>query len=271
MFDSFLYCLIPVTILAGAVGTYYIYYPRKVNNIAVNFSWNISRMYVECLEISETIGKIINNLDDICDECGYLADSEGCSNGETDEETDEEPVESIESVPVKSKLSLIYYNNKTETCFLSDSIDDVIVEDMLGKSPSIIFIKSDSNGKLFYKRTTEPNQDDIIEPFQENPFLQVEYIIKSDNAFDGVDTIHDIHQYLSGFYINGNTILDRTFLEWYLSYYYDISCAKEYILRIIDKDIKMFEMSSDKKVVLDDNTYVVTDIPTINISCEAES
>lgn len=267
MFDNFLYCLFPVTILAGAVGTYYIFYPRKINNIAVNLSWNISRMYIECLDVSETIGKIINNLDDICDESGYLADSEGGSDGGTDEETDEEGVKPVETVPVKSKMSLIYYNNKTETCFLSDSIDDAIIKDILSKLPSIIFIKSEIDGKLFYKRTIEPNKDDIIEPFQENPFLQVEYIIKN----NGVDVIHDIHQYLSGFYINGNTILDREFLEWYLSYYYDMSCAKEYILRIIDKDIKMFDMSSDKKVVLNDNAYVVSDIPIIDISCEVES
>lgn len=253
MFDNFLYCLIPVTILAGTVGTYYLYYPRKINNMAVNLSWNISRMYIDCLEVSETIGKIINNLDDICDESGYLADSDNTTEEETDGETSENETEGISEDISGGNISLIYYSNKTETCFLSDSIDDTIVKDVLSKSPGIIFIKSEIDGKPFYKRTIEPNKDDIIEPFEENPFLQVEYIIKG----DGADTIHDIHKYLNGFYINGNTILDREFLEWYLSYYYDMSCAPEYILRIIDKDIKMFDITPDNKIVLNDKTYVV--------------
>lgn len=259
MFDNLIYYAFPVSILAGAVGIYYIYYPPKINNIAVNLSWNISRMYIECCDASNSLGNIINKLNEICDESGYLADSEGDS--EEDTYVEEDPL-----IPVKSKISLIYYSNKTETCFLSDNIDDVIVKDVLSKFPSIIFVKSEIDGKLFYKRTMEPNKDDIIEPLKDNPFLQVEYIIKE----DGEDKIHDIHQYLNGFYINGNTILDRDFLEWYLSYYYDLTCAQEYILRIIDKDINMFDINSDKKVVLKDGTYVVTDIPVIDISGETE-
>tara|TARA_B110000046_G_scaffold185854_2_gene229871 strand:- start:6465 stop:7226 length:762 start_codon:yes stop_codon:yes gene_type:complete len=253
MFDYFLYYAISITVLGGALGTYYIYYPRKVNNMASNLSWNISRMYVDCIDASDSLGKIINNLNEICDESGYLADSEGDSDESTYVEEDQ--------------ISLISYSNKTEACFLSDNIDDAIVEEVLSKSPSIIFIKRKLGDKIFYKRTIKPIKDAIFIPFQDNPFIQVEYIVKE----DGEDKIHDIHQYLNGFYINGNTILDREFLEWYLSYYYDMNCAKEYILRIIDKDIKMFDMSSDKKVVLNDNAYVVTDIPTINISGETES
>lgn len=257
MFDSFLYYAIPVTILAGAIGTYYIYYPRKINNIAVNLSWNVSRMYIECLDASESIGKIITNLNEICDESGYLADSEGDS--EEDSKSEEDPYNKEEHI------SLISYSNKTETCSISGSIDDVIVKDVLSKSPSIIFIKSEIDGKPFYKRTIDPNKDAAFVPFPDNPFLQVEYIIKGDDE----DVIHDIHKYLNGFYINGNTILDREFLEWYLSYYYDMSCAKEYILRIIDKDIKMFDITSDKKIVLNDDTYVVTD-KTIELSGETK-
>ena len=214
----------------------------------------MSRLYIDCLDVQESITTILKNIgiidenDNIDD--GYLADDE------EDDETMQRP-RNIEQ-------NLVYYNREDKLCFISDIVNNNTITEALKKIPSIIFIKNTVGKEDFYKRTLTPSKtDSSFDVFGEKPFIQVEYI-------ENGDTIYDIHKYLTGFYVNGNTILDRVFLEWYLSYFYDKNCAKDYILRIIDKDINMFDITPDQTIILRNDMYEVSKFENNSISTSSE-
>ena len=239
--------MLPATLVVCATGTYYIYNKGRVTTALTNASWEMSRLYIDCLDVQESMATILKNAGIINKPTdGYLADDEA-------EDSEEEAY----AVPKKVngiEQNLVYYNREDKLCFISDTINNNTITEALKKSPSVIFIRNTVGGEEFYKRTLTPSKKDgTFDVFVERPFIQVEYIEKGGN-------VYDIHKYLSGFYVNGNTILDRVFLEWYLSYFYDKNCTDDYLLRIIDKDINMFEITSDQTVVLRNDMYEITEV-----------
>lgn len=244
MFDTFLYYfMLPTTVFVCAAGTYYVFNKESVNTTIANVSWEMSRLYIDCVDIQESIkttlikNGILNDEND-----GYIADDE-----DSDESEDNSQPQGIEQ-------NLVYYNRDDKLCFISDSVNEKTVSEALRRTPSIIFIRNTICHEEYYKRTLAPsNKDSYSDVFFEKPFIQVEYIE------EGGD-VYDIHKYLTSFYINGNMILDRVFLEWYLSYFYDKKCSEKYTLRIIDKDINMFDVNSDQTILLRNDMYEVTKI-----------
>ena len=71
--------------------------------------------------------------------------------------------------------------------------------------------------------------------------------------------------------LNGNTILDRDFLEWYLEQFYSISNVNEYELRIFDKDVNMFTLQSDQSIKIVDNAYTIVSKEDIDKEDEKEA
>ena len=91
------------------------------------------------------------------------------------------------------------------------------VEDKI--KPSIMFIKNKIGKEEYYKRTTSPRETDTVyNTLAEKLFIQVEFVTKDTN---GKEKVIDIHSNLTSFYVNGNVILDKNFLEWYLGQYYE--------------------------------------------------
>ena len=128
--------------------------------------------------------------------------------------------------------------------------EEVVINKITEKTnPSIMFIRTTVNDKNYYKRTTDPVKKNTTHlTMTIKPFIQVELIRDGEEALD-------IHSDLGAFYINGNKILDRTFLEWYLNYFYTVKDIKEYELRIFDKDVNMFTLKSDQAIYLENDTY----------------
>lgn len=83
----------------------------------------------------------------------------------------------------------------------------------------------------------------------EKPFIQI--LLHNDKKSI------DINEYLDAFYVNGNQILDITFLKWYLYYYYNITLDNDYKLDIIDSNIKMHELKKYDSVLFTNNTYEI--------------
>jgi hypothetical protein len=128
-----------------------------------------------------------------------------------------------------------------------------------------MFVSTEINETKYYKRTDDPLKSDTeYITFTSKPFVQVEYV-----ASEGADPL-DIHEQLTGFYINGNTILDATFLRWYLSFYYDKTLSDNYILRIFDKDVTLFTVGPEEGIELKDNTYVKYNIKKVDAESEKE-
>ena len=85
----------------------------------------------------------------------------------------------------------------------------------------------------------------------EKPFVQVELVQK--------DSTLDIHDKLNDFYVSDNVILDKSFLKWYVGHFFDTELEEDYILKIFDKDVNLFEMNSEQMVKLSKDGYKVMD------------
>ena len=101
------------------------------------------------------------------------------------------------------------------------------------------------------------DEDELDIETIEKQFIQVEYITEDEN---GNEKIVDIHSNLGNFYVRGNIILDRYFLEWYLETFYNIKVTSDYKLRFFDKDVNMFTLSTNNAIILSNNTYTKIDI-----------
>ena len=67
-----------------------------------------------------------------------------------------------------------------------------------------------------------------------------------------------IHKNLTGFYIQGNKLLDTPFLKWYMNEFYSTNLDGKYTIHIIDTDINMLKLNSDEHIKLkEEKAYAV--------------
>lgn len=71
-------------------------------------------------------------------------------------------------------------------------------------------------------------------------FLNVQLINGEDNL--------DLNHILNKYYVVGNKIMDKSFLEYILSENYDVPLVENYKLTMIDKDILMFDIDNSKGI-----------------------
>lgn len=231
MFETlYYYFLLPLSVVAGAAGVYYVLEPNGAKRIFVKTSWNMSKAYFTC----QIWGNKISNFLDVENED---------DNSDTDFESDDED-------PMKQ--TVVLYDSKDDNNYITDEINDELKTLIKNISPSIMFITTKIKDVIYYKRTDDPFLSDTeYETFTDKPFVQVEYIEGGNDD----DKVLDIHSNLTGFYINGNIILDKEFLEWYLPNYYQRSLGDGYSLRIFDKDVTLFTISGDQGIKLENNGY----------------
>ncbi len=78
----------------------------------------------------------------------------------------------------------------------------------------------------------------------DKPFIQVELCQNDEKT--------SIHKNLEGFYLEDNTLLDESFLEWYVKTFYAIILDDDYNLSVIDSDVNMFKIEKGQRVDLND-------------------
>jgi len=237
-YDLCYYILLPLVCATGAAGLYYMRDPVGAKNKAINLSWNITKCYITW---SDNLGLFVNK---------YSPDSSDSDDDDSDNDDDLSPI------------YFIFYNNEHQNIYITDEINDEIMEHVNAKiKPSIMFIRSKIGREQYYKRTVIPMESDTVyDTLVEKLFIQVEYVTKDDN---GKENVTDIHSNLTGFYVNGNTILDKKFLQWYLGQYYNLDKMDDYELRIFDKDVNMLTIKSTQAVKIEDNTYSIIESSTI--------
>ncbi len=234
-YDLCYYVLLPLACMAGAAGLYYVVDPKGAQNKAINFSWNATKFYITW---SDNLGLFIDK---------YMP---------PDEESDNEDFFVEEKN--KSQKHYIFYNNNEHNSYITDEINDEIMEHVNDKiQPSIMFVRTRIGDNQYYKRTQKPSETESeYDTLPEKLFIQVEFITKDES---GKETVIDIHSNLMGFYINGNKILDREFLEWYMEQFYNVGNIDEYELRIFDKDVNMLTVNSKQVVNIENGKYSIAE------------
>jgi len=235
-YDLCYYVLLPLACMAGAAGLYYVVDPKGAQNKAINFSWNATKFYITW---SDNLGLFIDK---------YMP---------PDEESDNEDFFVEEKN--KSQKHYIFYNNNEHNSYITDEINDEIMEHVNDKiQPSIMFVRTRIGDNQYYKRTHKPSETESeYDTLPEKLFIQVEFITKDES---GKEKVIDIHSNLMGFYINGNKILDREFLEWYMEQFYNIGGIDEYELRIFDKDVNMLTVNSKQVVSIENGQYSIAEV-----------
>ena len=225
--DFYYYLILPLTATAGLLGFYYVFNSEKSKLILANWGWTISKAYVYCNGWGEQFTSYFYKIEE-----------------ESDIEAEDEDEETL-------KQSIILYDAKEKNNYVLDEYNDSSSKLIRKVSPSIMFLTTPICGVTYFKRTREPEKKDSeYLTLTEKPFVQVEYL-------EGDHCVLDIHENLTGFYVNGNMILDKTFLEWYLHYYYNIYLSDDYTLRIFDKDVNMFNLTRNGSILIENNGYVI--------------
>lgn len=243
LYDLLYYIAVPTVISTASIATMYILYPEKVKQYLLNCSWRATEMMVDYNDFKDQVQNQVENITK-----SLLSQSD--DNNSDSEETEHE----IED-------NYIFYDRKVKSTFMSRGNVLNNKESLKNnKNIKVIFLNRTINDNEYYKRIEQfENIDQISESelsTTEKQFIQVEYITESGNN----EEIIDIHNYLGKFYIDGNLILDKYFLEWYLFSYYSTDIKDEYKLRIFDKDVNMFVINQNQGIIFSNDTYSKIDI-----------
>ena len=228
------YMLLPVAISSCSIGVYYIINPESAKNIFSYLMWHGVNLYSKATILFEQIVQI-ETLNDADDTKEVMAD-------------------------------LSYYN-----CDNKLQISMGQVPPLPGKwwndfheKVDLLILKNLNSSEKQYKvfNSYKDLQYDTNEWKRiENPFVQVELEQK------GQDPI-SIHNNLAPFYIKGNKILDKTFLTWYLKKWYNITLGNDYVLKIFDKNVELFEIDKSKYIYMGDKGHCVRFIDDVNNELE---
>ena len=231
-----LYYLAGVSVVGSiGFGLFYLYDESTATAIIEDFSWTAVRAY-------HRVNMETNNLR------RYLENefSEG-KNSDIEEEYESEEEEE------KKLVSFIGYNNDGSTYTSNELENNNYIDDESFDMMMLVKKEEDSN---LYKRIHgkgEISSESLFEKVKK-PFLSVE-IEQSNNRIS-------IHDQLKAFYINGNVLLDKVFLKWYLEEFYGMNLEDDYKIHIIDSNIEMHNIQYDQSVTIQskEQLYLITQV-----------
>tara|TARA_B100000575_G_C22978192_1_gene564507 strand:+ start:36 stop:641 length:606 start_codon:yes stop_codon:yes gene_type:complete len=149
--------------------------------------------------------------------------------------------EEKEDILEEKTISLLKYNKETYAKNLE-------IEYPLKIKKEELYLVN--NGGLYKRIKTDVlKEEDLIMNKTDKLFIQIE--LKQN------DKIYDIHEYIGNFYIENNEILDKVFLEWFMKEFYSTKLEDNYELNIIDKEINIFKLKKDEKVILTKESYKI--------------
>ena len=229
------YYLFKTVCLGGLfLGVSYVINPERTQNFIYDASWEITK---QSLILRDNIRKV------------YIEANNNVINEEEDKKEHK-----WNTMVINSKTNLVENNKYTfDNLLLSKEIKNV------HEGEKIVYISKIIDGKEYWKEIDVKYFLDVPKTKQleylndiitiEKPFIQI-LLHNNDNSID-------INEHLEQFYVNGNQILDITFLKWYLYYYYHIELDNEYKLDVIDSNIKMHELKKYDSVLFSNNTYEI--------------
>lgn len=227
MFLTFCYYFLSSGLIASACfGTYYYLDKDGATRMAFNISWKGVHLYVKTKTYFDRFSNIFSTKED-----------------------NEEFSDADEELPLSLKKFMLY-NLKEESIVAVDKITEE-VESILQDSSGnhLQFLCFDDNKFL---RITDPLMKDTCKDSftftkVEKPFIQVE--------LEQNGKITEIHKFLKEHYFEGNKILDKNFLQWYLRYYNLGNLSNNYHLKIIDNDVEMFTIDASQYILLTTDGY----------------
>ena len=246
----FNYIVLPALLSTGAFGMFCVFNPTKGKGIITAVLWHGVNMYSKVTIMLENAGRML------------------IKNGkyDRDEDTEKNAKNDDGYAEDHPRHVLSYYNNKENAC-VSFGNDYMKIPtgwwkkqqkyDVMG----VIIVKKTHLSNIYYK--TFENYEQLFQhndvwSYLDKQFLQVELIYTKDNK----RVIMDIHKYLDMFYVKGNKILSKSFLQLYLKKWYSMDLEEDYSLKIFDKDINLFNLKSTEYILFEEDTYKIIQTDT---------
>lgn len=230
-----LYYLAGVSVVGTiGFGLFYLYDERTATAIMEDFSWSAVRAYHRVNMETNNLRRYLEN---------ELSEGKNSDIEEEYESEEEEP----------KLISFVGYNNDGSIYTTEELDNNRYIEDE--NFNMMMLVKKADNSKL-YKRIHEKGEISSEAVFEKvsKPFLSVE--VEQNN---GRVAIHD---QLKSFYINGNMLLDKVFLKWYLAEFYGMVLEDDYKIHIIDSNIEMHKIQFDQSVTIQskEQLYSITQV-----------
>ena len=236
MWDIINYLACTSTIGIASFGLFYYFNKNKAEKIMYEASWGLVTTYHRITLSIENIKDWYKTLNTDEEEIEMLI------NNDTD--LNDNKINQITTPNTKVKLEFfgltLFGTNFEKYSQLYSGPSKHILETNF----DLMFIKKTEKEEEYYKRIenkNELNNEEVEFEILEKPFLQIE-LIQED--IEGGTTRMSIHKKLDNFYLEGNKILDKIFLQWYLFTFMDITLNENYTLHVIDSDVNMFTLKN---------------------------
>ena len=229
-----LYYLAGVSVVGTiGFGLFYLYDESTATAIMEDFSWSAVRAYHRVNMETNNLRRYLEN---------EFVEEKNSDKEESDEEIEEERL--VQFMGYTNDGS-VYTSDELEN---NQYIDDESFDMMM-------LIKKENEDSL-YKRIHQKGEISSEVEFEkvDKPFLSVE-VEQNNNRIA-------IHDNLKSFYINGNMLLDKTFLKWYLEEFYGMNLEDNYKIHIIDSNIEMHKIQYDQSVTIQakEQLYSITQV-----------
>lgn len=229
-----LYYLAGVSVVGSiGFGLFYLYDEKTATTIMEDFSWSAVRTYHRVNMETNNLRRYLEN---------EFVEEKNSDKEESDEEEEEEKL--IQFMGYTNDGS-VYTSDELEN---NNYIDDEDFDMMM-------LIKRENGGSL-YKRIHQKGEVSSEIEFEKviKPFLSVE-VEQNNNRIA-------IHDNLKSFYINGNVLLDKIFLKWYLEEFYGMNLEDNYKIHIIDSNIEMHKIQYDQSITIQakEQLYSITQV-----------
>ena len=229
-----LYYLAGVSVVGTiGFGLFYLYDESTATAIMEDFSWSAVRAYHRVNMETNNLRRYLEN---------EFVEEKNSDKEESDEEIEEEKL--VQFMGYTNDGS-VYTSDELEN---NQYIDDESFDMMM-------LIKKENEDSL-YKRIHQKGEISSEVEFEKvaKPFLSVE-VEQNNNRIA-------IHDNLKSFYINGNMLLDKTFLKWYLEEFYGMNLEDNYKIHIIDSNIEMHKIQFDQSVTIQakEQLYSITQV-----------
>ena len=232
-----LYYLAGVSVVGTiGFGLFYLYDEPTATAIMEDFSWSAVRAYHRVNMETNNLRRYLEN---------EFSEGKNSDVEEDDESQNEEEEEKL--------VSFLGYNNDGSVYTTYELENNSYIDDE--DFSMMMLVKKDKEQDL-YKRIHEKGEisSELLFEKVSKPFLSVE-VEQNNNRIA-------IHDQLKGFYINGNMLLDKVFLKWYLEEFYGMNLDDDYKIHIIDSNIEMHKIQFDQSVTIQSKAqlYSITQV-----------
>jgi len=208
---------------------YFYVRPSSLKNVSSQISWYSVKTY--------------HSLNIIMTDYFYAQEMEQLKDSHSDYEEEEDKEQKLLFEGLNGDGEIESFN-LTE----NENIEELDITDF-----NILFVELEKNNVKYYKNISV--DEDLKSLFHldvvptKRQFLQIEFEQNKEKT--------DIHEHISSYYVNGNTLFSNSFMKYYMKKHYSMDIDSSYKINIIDKDITLLNIGESQQIDLTNDGYTV--------------